>query len=135
MAHRAARNRAAQSLAFPHADFRPGQRALAESVYKAVSTGRCRMAQAPPGRGKTLANKRVQTDKAYDATGQYAFSTYDLMVQTALAVVRGLLAQTLMQEVSRSTLSPAGLADIAGRVAAACSTIAITSARRAPVSG
>jgi len=28
----------------------------------------------------------AQADKAYDATGQYAFSTYDLMVQTALAV-------------------------------------------------
>ena len=28
----------------------------------------------------------AQPDKAYDATGQYAFSTYDLMVQTALAV-------------------------------------------------
>ncbi len=28
----------------------------------------------------------AQTEKAYDATGQYAFSTYDLMVQTALAV-------------------------------------------------
>ena len=28
----------------------------------------------------------AQTDKAYDATGQYAFSTYDLMIQTALAV-------------------------------------------------
>jgi branched-chain amino acid transport system substrate-binding protein len=31
----------------------------------------------------------AQTDKAYDATGQYAFSTYDLMVQTALAVEAG----------------------------------------------
>jgi branched-chain amino acid transport system substrate-binding protein len=28
----------------------------------------------------------AQTDKAYDATSQYAFATYDLMVQTALAV-------------------------------------------------
>jgi len=28
----------------------------------------------------------AQTDKAYDATGQYAFSTYDLLIQTALAV-------------------------------------------------
>jgi branched-chain amino acid transport system substrate-binding protein len=28
----------------------------------------------------------AQTNKAYDATSQYAFSTYDLMVQTALAV-------------------------------------------------
>ncbi|PSL93653.1 ATP-dependent DNA helicase [Pseudomonas sp. R9.37] len=54
MQHRDARNSAAQRLAFPHADFRPGQRALAESVYKAVSTGRCLMAQAPTGIGKTV---------------------------------------------------------------------------------
>ncbi|MCM8743937.1 ATP-dependent DNA helicase [Pseudomonas koreensis] len=54
MAHREARNRAAQALTFPHADFRPGQRHLAESVFKAVSTGRCLMAQAPTGIGKTL---------------------------------------------------------------------------------
>ncbi|OPA89608.1 ATP-dependent DNA helicase [Pseudomonas fluorescens] len=54
MAHRAARNCAAQSLVFPHADFRPGQRSLAESVYKAASTGRCLMAQAPTGIGKTI---------------------------------------------------------------------------------
>lgn len=54
MQHREARNRTAQTLAFPHADFRPGQRALAESVYKAVSTGRCLMAQAPTGIGKTI---------------------------------------------------------------------------------
>lgn len=54
MQHRAARNAGAQSLAFPHADFRSGQRTLAESVYKAVSTGRCLMAQAPTGIGKTI---------------------------------------------------------------------------------
>ncbi|WP_338473464.1 ATP-dependent DNA helicase [Pseudomonas sp. MS646] len=54
MAHRHARNLGAQSLAFPHADFRPGQRHLAESVFKAVSTGRCLMAQAPTGIGKTV---------------------------------------------------------------------------------
>jgi DNA excision repair protein ERCC-2 len=54
MAHRAGRNRAAQALTFPHADFRPGQRHLAESVFKAVSTGRCLMAQAPTGIGKTV---------------------------------------------------------------------------------
>lgn len=54
MAHREARNRAAQQLAFPHAGFRPGQRHLAESVFKAVSTGRCLMAQAPTGIGKTV---------------------------------------------------------------------------------
>ena len=54
MTHREARNRAAQQLAFPHAGFRPGQRHLAESVFKAVSTGRCLMAQAPTGIGKTV---------------------------------------------------------------------------------
>ena len=54
MQHRAARNAGAQSLAFPHADFRTGQRTLAESVYKAVCTGRCLMAQAPTGIGKTI---------------------------------------------------------------------------------
>jgi Rad3-related DNA helicase len=54
MAHRESRNSAAQQLAFPHADFRPGQRHLAESVFKAASTGRCLMAQAPTGIGKTV---------------------------------------------------------------------------------
>lgn len=54
MQHRDARNSAAQTLTFPHSDFRPGQRTLAESVYKAVSTGRCLMAQAPTGIGKTV---------------------------------------------------------------------------------
>ncbi|MBT2372877.1 ATP-dependent DNA helicase [Pseudomonas fluorescens] len=54
MRQRAARNAAAQALAFPHAEFRCGQRSLAESVYKAVSTGRCLMAQAPTGIGKTV---------------------------------------------------------------------------------
>ena len=54
LAHREARNLAAQALQFPHPDFRPGQRHLAESVFKAVSTGRCLMAQATTGIGKTL---------------------------------------------------------------------------------
>ena len=54
MAHRAARNAAARALAFPHKQFRTGQRALAEAVYKTVSTGRCLMAQAPTGIGKTI---------------------------------------------------------------------------------
>ncbi|RON09836.1 ATP-dependent DNA helicase [Pseudomonas brassicacearum] len=54
MAHREARNQAAQVLRFPYPDFRPGQRNLAESVFKAVSTGRCLMAQAPTGIGKTV---------------------------------------------------------------------------------
>ncbi|WP_397448060.1 helicase C-terminal domain-containing protein [Pseudomonas sp. NA-150] len=54
MAHNRERNQALTRLAFPHVSFRVGQRTLAESVYKAVSTGRCLMAQAPTGIGKTV---------------------------------------------------------------------------------
>ena len=54
LAHRQARDAAARTLAFPHKQFRTGQRALAEAVYKTVSTGRCLMAQAPTGIGKTI---------------------------------------------------------------------------------
>ncbi|MGP9678101.1 helicase C-terminal domain-containing protein [Halomonas sp. AOP27-A1-41] len=54
-AHREARDAALNDLQFPHATFRPGQRELAEDVYKAASTGRCLLAQAPTGIGKTLA--------------------------------------------------------------------------------
>ncbi|WP_447956930.1 ATP-dependent DNA helicase [Vreelandella sp. EE7] len=53
--HRAARDSALGKLTFPHARFRPGQRELAENVFKAVSTERCLLAQAPTGIGKTLA--------------------------------------------------------------------------------
>lgn len=53
-AHRAARNAALTALRFPHETFRLGQRQLAEAVYKAASTGRCLMAQAPTGIGKTV---------------------------------------------------------------------------------
>jgi len=54
MAHRDDRDNLLGSLKFPHAGFRTGQRTLAETVYKAVSTGRCLMAQAPTGIGKTI---------------------------------------------------------------------------------
>ncbi len=54
LAHRAARNRALVLLNFPHATFRPGQRELAEAVYKSASSARCLMLQAPTGIGKTM---------------------------------------------------------------------------------
>ena len=50
----AERNQGLQALAFPYPQFRQGQRQLAETLYKAVSTGRCLMAQASTGIGKTL---------------------------------------------------------------------------------
>ncbi|MEO5658995.1 MAG: ATP-dependent DNA helicase, partial [Polaromonas sp.] len=54
MAHRAARNAALQALTFPHTSFRPGQRDLAEAVYRSAAGQRCLMAQAPTGIGKTV---------------------------------------------------------------------------------
>jgi DNA excision repair protein ERCC-2 len=54
LAHRGARDEALAALPFPHADFRPGQRQLAEAVYKANLSGRCLLAQAPTGIGKTV---------------------------------------------------------------------------------
>ncbi len=52
--HRAARDAALAQLAFPLPQFRPGQRALAEAVYRAATGRRCLLAQAPTGIGKTL---------------------------------------------------------------------------------
>jgi DNA excision repair protein ERCC-2 len=54
LAHRAARDAALTELRFPHAEFRPGQRQLAEAVYRANTLGRCLMAQASTGIGKTI---------------------------------------------------------------------------------
>lgn len=54
-AHRSARNAALSKLAFPHGEFRSGQRELAVAVYRAARDGRDLMAQAPTGIGKTLA--------------------------------------------------------------------------------
>ena len=53
-AHRQTRDTALQALGFPHPDFRTGQRPLAEAVYKAARSGRCLLAQAPTGIGKTV---------------------------------------------------------------------------------
>ena len=54
LAHRQARDAALEQLAFPHGEFRSGQRELAVSVYRTARDGRCLMAQAPTGIGKTL---------------------------------------------------------------------------------
>ncbi|MDP3231103.1 MAG: ATP-dependent DNA helicase [Acidovorax sp.] len=54
VAHRTARDAALNALAFPFGGFRTGQRPLAEAVYKAATAGRCLLAQAPTGIGKTM---------------------------------------------------------------------------------
>ncbi|MET0858340.1 MAG: helicase C-terminal domain-containing protein [Telluria sp.] len=54
LAHRTARDEALTGLQFPHAQFRPGQRHLAETIFRANSSARCVLAQAPTGIGKTV---------------------------------------------------------------------------------
>ncbi|WIX34378.1 ATP-dependent DNA helicase [Salinicola sp. JS01] len=54
LAHRRRRDAALVALNFPFADFRAGQRELAEAVYKATHTRRWLLLQAPTGIGKTL---------------------------------------------------------------------------------
>ncbi len=53
--HRERRNAALTNLRFPHQEFRPGQRDLAKAVFNAARLGRCLLAQAPTGIGKTVA--------------------------------------------------------------------------------
>ncbi|RZJ10247.1 MAG: ATP-dependent DNA helicase [Rubrivivax sp.] len=53
-AHRAARDAGLSTLPFPLGELRPGQRLLAEAVYRVAANGRCLLAQAPTGIGKTL---------------------------------------------------------------------------------
>ncbi len=54
MAHRTDRDSALLGMPFPHAGFRPGQRELAEAMYKASARACCLLAQAPTGIGKTI---------------------------------------------------------------------------------
>jgi Rad3-related DNA helicase len=54
LAHRTARDEQLRALRFPHADFRPGQRQLAEAMYKASARGCSLLAQAPTGIGKSI---------------------------------------------------------------------------------
>ncbi|MFG6458054.1 ATP-dependent DNA helicase [Roseateles sp. BYS96W] len=53
-AHRTARNEGLAALPFPKGELRPGQRLLAEAVYRVAANGRHLLAQAPTGIGKTL---------------------------------------------------------------------------------
>ncbi|MEE4144654.1 MAG: ATP-dependent DNA helicase [Halieaceae bacterium] len=49
------RDASLQALAFPHGEFRPGQRGIAELVYKCVDQGGELLLEAPTGIGKTAA--------------------------------------------------------------------------------
>jgi len=78
LAHRQARDASLSAMRFVHEQFRSGQRELAESVYKAAATGRCLLAQAPTGIGKTIgtvfpmlkACPKKELDKVYFLTAK-----------------------------------------------------------------
>jgi Rad3-related DNA helicase len=53
-AHRAARDAGLRTLRFPHDDFRPGQRQLAEAMFRTSARGCSLLAQAPTGIGKSI---------------------------------------------------------------------------------
>lgn len=93
LAHGAARNQALDSLAFPHADFRPGQRTLAEAVYRAAVSGKRLVVQAPTGIGKTVGTlfpllkawHGQQLDKIFFLTAKSAGRQLALDALTTLA--------------------------------------------------
>jgi DNA excision repair protein ERCC-2 len=53
-AHRSKRDAWLEALRFPHPSFRDGQHALATAVWRAARSGRCLVAEAPTGIGKTV---------------------------------------------------------------------------------
>ena len=94
--HRAARDQGLRALEFPHAEFRSGQRELAEAVYKSATIGCCLMAQAPTGIGKTMgtlfpllkASPVQELDKIFYLTAktsgrQLALDAVDLIKRSA----------------------------------------------------
>ena len=96
-AHRTARDAALQALAFPEGSFRAGQRDLAEAVYRTAAQGRCLVAQAPTGIGKTVGTL-FPTLKALPGQGidKLAYLTCKGTGRiTALAALSGLRAGTL----------------------------------------
>ena len=54
-AHRASRDAYLSTLAFPHEDFRAGQRELAVAVFRAARAGASLLVEAPTGIGKSIA--------------------------------------------------------------------------------
>jgi DNA excision repair protein ERCC-2 len=93
LAHRHQRDCALEALIFPYAEFRSGQRALAEAVYRASTSGRCLLAQAPTGIGKTIgtlfpllkAVPKQQLDKVFFLTAK---TSGRAMALDALARIR-----------------------------------------------
>jgi DNA excision repair protein ERCC-2 len=111
--HRLARDTALADLRFPMPDFRPGQRDLAEAVWRTHAAGRTLLAQAPTGIGKTLgvlyptlrALPRTQADRAVYVTCKGTGRSPALQ---ALQRIQAVLAQG---SASQDLPNPAALAE------------------------
>ena len=86
---RAERDRTLAALAFPHGEFRPGQREIAEMAYKCIDQAGQLLVEAPTGSGKTAAI-------LYPALKALATGKHDRIVfVTAKSVGRRAAEQTL----------------------------------------
>ncbi|WP_256210134.1 ATP-dependent DNA helicase [Nitrosospira briensis] len=109
LAHRTMRNEALNSLRFPHPSFRQGQRPLAEAVYKTASAGRCLIAQAPTGIGKTIgtlfpllkACPRQELDKIFYLTAKTSGRKLALDALTLIKNKEPALALRVLELVAR----------------------------------
>jgi len=107
--HRRERDADLSKLAFPHAGFRGGQRALAENTFRAAALGRCLMAQAPTGIGKTIgtifpllkAAPVHQLDKVFFLTAKRSGRAVALDAIRALHHARPSAALRVLELVSR----------------------------------
>ncbi len=121
-AHRRARGVAMAQLKFPMPAFRAGQRELAVAVYRTAHAGeggRCLMAQAPTGIGKTLATifpmlKSMATTMGKDSSEGDGVGLDKLFFLTAKGTGHGLalhalgqLQQALWQRVPASVAATA----------------------------
>ncbi|TYK69868.1 ATP-dependent DNA helicase [Comamonas sp. Z3] len=132
-AHRQARNEAMAQLKFPMPAFRAGQRELSVAVYRtahAGAGGRCLMAQAPTGIGKTLATifpmlKSMAAVMAKGASETDAAGLDKLFFLTAKGTGHGLALHALgqlqqalpraMSEAAETPVAPLRVLDMQAR--------------------
>ena len=132
LAHRTARDAALQALTFPFGDFRAGQRPLAEAVYRAAQGGRCLLAQAPTGIGKTMgtlfpllkAAAPQKLDKVFFLTAKTSGRQVALQALERLGAAMAPVPASLPVSGLASNDSPAGAAADSARTSPATAAAA-----------
>lgn len=107
--HRVSRDSCLTDLAFIHDSFRTGQRSLAENTYRAAKLGRCLMAEAGTGIGKTVgtlfpllkAMPSEQLDKVFFLTAKGSGHAAPLEALAGLAAGAPKMPLRVLQLVAR----------------------------------